>query len=37
VTSGFKFHMAGAWTITVDVAGPRGVDSTSFVYPMEGV
>lgn len=31
---GFKFHMGGEWTITVDVAGPRGPDSTSFVYDM---
>ncbi|MBA2320862.1 MAG: FixH family protein [Deltaproteobacteria bacterium] len=30
--SGFKFHMGGEWTITVDVVGPRGPDSTSFVY-----
>ena len=31
---GFKFHMTGGWTITVDVDGPRGPDSTSFVYEM---
>lgn len=30
--SGFKFHMGGEWTITVDVVGPRGPDNTSFVY-----
>ncbi len=30
-TEGFKFHMPGAWTVTVDVRGPRGPDSTSFV------
>ena len=34
-TSGFKFHMGGQWTITVDVVGPRGPDSTSFVYDMQ--
>jgi hypothetical protein len=33
---GFKFHMAGDWTITVDVNGPEGPDSTSFVYGMAG-
>lgn len=33
--SGFKFHMGGEWTITVDVVGPRGPDSTSFVYEMQ--
>lgn len=34
---GFKFHMGGAWTVTVDVqGGPRGPDSTSFVYEMPG-
>ena len=33
-TSGFKFHMGGEWTITVEVVGPRGPDSTSFVYNM---
>jgi len=27
---GVRFHMAGAWTIRVDVAGPAGVDSASF-------
>jgi hypothetical protein len=30
-TEGFKFHMPGAWTVTVDVRGARGPDSTSFV------
>lgn len=34
--SGFKFHMGGDWTLLVDVSGPRGIDSTSFVYPMGG-
>jgi hypothetical protein len=34
-TTGFKFHMGGPWTITVDVVGPRGADSTSFVYDFE--
>jgi len=33
---GFKFHMGGAWTITVEVEGPLGPDSTSFVYEMPG-
>jgi hypothetical protein len=32
---GFKFHMPGAWTVTVDVSGPRGPDSTSFVVEYE--
>jgi hypothetical protein len=31
-TAGFKFHMGGEWTVTVDVVGPRGPDSTSFTY-----
>ncbi len=30
-TDGFKFHMPGAWTVTVEVTGPRGPDTTSFV------
>lgn len=35
-TSGFKFHMGGAWTITVAVVeGPFGPDNTSFVYFMQ--
>lgn len=34
-TSGFKFHMTGDWTVTVDVTGPLGHDSTSFVVPMK--
>ncbi len=33
---GFKFHMGGEWTITVEVEGPLGPDSTSFVYEMAG-
>lgn len=34
-TEGFKFHMAGKWTVTVTVLeGPRGPDNTSFVYDM---
>ncbi len=34
---GFKFHMGGDWTVTVEVqGGPRGPDSTSFVYDMPG-
>lgn len=31
-TKGFKFHMGGAWTVTIDVVGLSGTDSTSFVY-----
>lgn len=31
VSDGFKFHMAGSWTVLVDVNGPVGLDSTSFV------
>ncbi len=31
---GFKFHMGGAWTVLVTVDGPKGPDSTSFVYEM---
>lgn len=34
-TEGFKFHMPGAWTVTVDAVGPRGADSTSFVVEMK--
>ena len=30
-TEGFKFHMPGAWTVTAEVRGARGPDSTSFV------
>ena len=33
-TRGFKFHMRGPWTVTVDVEGPRGFDNTSFVYDL---
>jgi len=33
-TEGFKFHMPGEWTVTVQVVGPEGPDSTSFVYVM---
>jgi hypothetical protein len=33
-TSGFKFHMAGDWSVTVDINGSEGMDSTSFVYGM---
>lgn len=32
--TGFKFHMPGEWTVTVDINGPEGPDSTSFVYPL---
>lgn len=31
-TDGFKFHMPGAWTVTVAVEGPRGRDTTSVEY-----
>lgn len=31
-TEGFKLHMGGAWTVTLDVQGPRGRDTTSFPY-----
>jgi hypothetical protein len=31
---GFKFHMPGAWTVTIDVVGPRGPDNTSFVVEL---
>lgn len=34
VADGFKFHMSGAWTVLATVTGPRGPDSTSFVYEM---
>jgi hypothetical protein len=33
-SKGFKFHMGGQWTITVDVEGPEGTDNASFVYDM---
>ncbi|MGC6494694.1 MAG: FixH family protein [Myxococcota bacterium] len=35
-THGFKFHMGGEWTVTVDVEGPNGFDNTSFVYDLRG-
>lgn len=31
-TEGFKFHMPGSWTVTVEVNGPRGRDTTSVIY-----
>lgn len=31
-TEGFKFHMPGSWTVTVEVKGPRGRDTTSVIY-----
>lgn len=34
-TKGFKFHMGGAWTVTVEVVGAAGTDSTSFVYELK--
>jgi len=33
-TTGFKFHMAGAWTVTADIVGPNGRDDVSFLYEM---
>lgn len=33
-TEGFKFHMGGDWTVTVEVEGPRGLDRTSFVHAL---
>lgn len=35
-TKGFAFHMGGEWTITVQIDGAEGPDSTSFVYRMPG-
>ncbi|MCB9675638.1 MAG: FixH family protein [Alphaproteobacteria bacterium] len=29
---GFKLHMAGAWTVSVDIDGPAGRDTATFVY-----
>jgi hypothetical protein len=34
-TKGFKFHMGGEWTVTVEVVGASGTDSTSFVYELK--
>lgn len=34
-TKGFKFHMGGSWTVTIEVVGASGTDSTSFVYEMK--
>jgi hypothetical protein len=34
VADGFKFHMSGDWTVLLTVDGPRGPDSTSFVFRM---
>lgn len=31
---GFRFHMPGEWTVTVEIDGPEGADSTSFVYDL---
>ena len=36
VTKGFAFHMGGEWTITVDIEGSEGPDSTSFIYNQAG-
>lgn len=33
-SEGFKFHMGGEWTVTVEVDAPMGFDNTSFLYPM---
>jgi len=33
LTDGFKFHMPGDWTVTIEVEGPNGFDNTSFVVP----
>ena len=33
-SDGFTFHMAGEWTLTVDVDGPAGPDRTQFVYAL---
>lgn len=30
LSRGFKFHMGGLWSVSVNVDGPRGADSTSF-------
>jgi hypothetical protein len=34
VVDGFKFHMTGTWTVTVEVDGPKGPDSTSVPYDL---
>lgn len=34
VADGFKFHMSGDWTVTVEIDGPAGPDSTDFVVTM---
>lgn len=31
-TSGFKFHMPGEWTVSVEIVGPEGQDSTTVLY-----
>lgn len=33
-SDGFKFHMPGEWTVSIEVQGFRGFDSTSFVYDL---
>ncbi len=35
LSQGFKFHMPGEWTVTIEVTGPRGTDTTSYVYEMK--
>ena len=34
-TTGFKFHMGGPWTVSIDVIGPNGRDDLSFIYEMQ--
>jgi hypothetical protein len=31
-TAGFKFHMPGEWTVSVEILGPEGQDSTTVIY-----
>ncbi|MEZ4318552.1 MAG: FixH family protein [Myxococcota bacterium] len=33
--AGFKFHMGGAWTLSVDVNGPSGTDRATFIYAIQ--
>ena len=32
IFDGFKFHMAGDWTLLATIEGPKGPDSTSIVF-----
>lgn len=34
IADGFKFHMSGSWTVSVELDGPAGPDSTDFVVVM---